>query len=97
MTSKIDVMCQRFAELVNSFRDELVRSFETYLSTKIGVFRSQIAKLEVHKNDLTLMQNDIRSNDENIKKASVEHLTSSRFGLIVDKFDAVNTTLRNVR
>ena len=96
MVKKIDLMCGRFTELINSFRDELVRSFDTYLSTKISNFKLQVAKLESYKSDIKLMRDDIKSNDENIKRASEEHLSSSRFNLIIEKFDTASVKLRNV-
>ena len=89
-------MCARFTELVTSFRNELVQSFDSYIHSKISTFRLQVGKLEAHKTDLRQMHNDISSNAENISKAPEEYLSSSRFLLIVDKFDSVSGKLRSV-
>ena len=96
MITKIDNICLSLTNLINNYRNEMVNSLESYLSSKIGTFRLQLSKLEVHRNDLSLMQDDITNNEDNIQNASMEHLASPRFLLIVDKFDEIGAKLRNV-
>lgn len=96
MTSKLDAICIKFTKLINNFKDNINKTFNSYLSSKIATFKLQLSKLELYKTDLISMDNDIRNNSDNIQQAPIEHLTNSRFTLIVEKFEDLDAKLRNV-
>lgn len=96
MTVKVDAVCMKFTKLIGEFRDGMINAIESYITTKIDTFKLQLSKLEFHKQDLKLMRDDIKANDENIQEAPIEYLTNSRFTLIIEKFSELGTKLRNV-